>query len=386
MIRSGSMRRSSGKGLLLLLLAVAVLALMPHQAACAGSDYKKQILVLHSYHQGYKWTDDITRGIESVLKPEKHRYSVHYEYMDTKRLSDERYFELLRDIYGYKFKNARFDLIFSTDNDAFNFLVRYRDGLFSGTPVVFCGVNNFDQSMLRGRKLFTGVNEETEINATIDLALKLHPNARRVVVINDTTITGLAMHERLMDAVPEYRGKVEFDFWEDLEMPDLLAKAQKLGTDTVVLYTFFFRDKAGRFFDYDESISMIARNCKAPIYSFWDFNLGYGVVGGMMSSGYRQGETAARIAVNILRGEKIDETPILMKSPNRYMFDYQQLERFGLAFAPLPDGSLLINRPAPIYQISKTLFWVMAVIFTILTGISIIILRRAFKRKEGQEE
>ena len=63
----------------------------------------RHLLVLHSYNQGYKWTDEITRGIETVLRDRGKAVKVHYEYMDTKRLSDPAYFRLLYETYRYKF-------------------------------------------------------------------------------------------------------------------------------------------------------------------------------------------------------------------------------------------------------------------------------------------
>ena len=44
----------------------------------------REILLLNSYHKGYKWTDDITAGILSALLDRNANNNVHVEYMDTK--------------------------------------------------------------------------------------------------------------------------------------------------------------------------------------------------------------------------------------------------------------------------------------------------------------
>lgn len=346
---------------------------------------RKQLLVLHSYHKGYKWTDDITEGIESTLRTGDKNFKIHYEYMDTKRVSDETYYKHLYDIYKYKFSRVKFDVIVSSDNDAFDFLVKYRDDLFPGTPVVFCGVNYFNESMLNEKKLFTGVNEETDPGATIDLALRLHPDTRQIVVINDTTTTGLAMHKRLMELLPRYQKRVRFTFLDDVAMPELLTAVQRLSPDTLVLYVLFIRDRSGRFFDYDESISMIAKQCKVPIYGLWDFNLGYGIVGGMLTSGYYQGVTAAKMAIRILHGEKVRNIPIVMKSPNRYMFDFMQLKRFGLAFSPLPEGSIVLNQPSPAFSVPRKVLWSTAAAIAILAVTVLYLLPITIRHKRAKE-
>jgi hypothetical protein len=60
-----------------------------HQVCYA--QWKKRVLVLHSYHQGLEWTDNITRGIQSSFSPYQKQYEIHYEYLDTKRNTGQAY-------------------------------------------------------------------------------------------------------------------------------------------------------------------------------------------------------------------------------------------------------------------------------------------------------
>jgi hypothetical protein len=45
--------------------------------------------------------------------------------------------------------------------------------------------------------------------------------------------------------IPAYRERVRFVFLEDAAMPEILAAVRKLPVDSLVFYSFFFRDKAG---------------------------------------------------------------------------------------------------------------------------------------------
>jgi len=119
----------------------------------------KHLLVLHSYHKGYSWTDNIQKGIESVLEPENNTH-LTIEYMDAKAIEFNReYKEKLFDLYKYKYRNKGFDLIISSDNNAFNFLREYYEVLFPDTPIVFCGVNNTKAPEIIDPNLFTGLVE-----------------------------------------------------------------------------------------------------------------------------------------------------------------------------------------------------------------------------------
>jgi ABC-type uncharacterized transport system substrate-binding protein len=155
-------------GLILLILSLfAMWAPFPSLKA----DQTKNALVLHSYHKGLGWTDRITQGIESALHNTDQEIELHFEYMDTKRIHDAQHFQNLYELYRHKFMNRRFDVIISSDDHAFNFLLSHHQDLFPGTPVVFCGVNDFKESMLVGHSLITGVVESFDIKANIDVAL-----------------------------------------------------------------------------------------------------------------------------------------------------------------------------------------------------------------------
>ena len=63
--------------------------------------YSNEILLLHSYNKGLKWSDGISSGIEEVMKKYPH-YELTTEYMDSKKIESE---QLL------------FILFFFTDNE-----------------------------------------------------------------------------------------------------------------------------------------------------------------------------------------------------------------------------------------------------------------------------
>jgi len=336
---------------------------------------QKRVLVLHSYYQGYKWTDDENAGIESVLKPVIGRNNLHIEYMDTKKVFGDLYSQRLFEVYKLKYNNYKFDLIITTDNNAFEFMLRYRDKLFPDTPVVFCGVNYFQIEQLKGQRGFTGINEENDFVQNIELVLKIHPKTKQIVFINEWTTTGVGVHNAFIEAMKQFHNSITFTLLEDVKLEDILLGLQSLAPDSVVIYTAFSRDRSGRLFEYSEIISIISRQSKVPIYSPYDFNFGHGAIGGLVVLGYDQGEAAGQMALRILNGEKIEDIPIMMTAQKRYVFDYKQLQRFNVAASSLPKDSTIINLPQTLYFKYKQ--WVNAIIIIIailLLTISILLI------------
>jgi PAS domain S-box-containing protein len=367
--------------LLLPAVVIAVLVLYPGQSPAAA---KKHVLVLNSYHKGLSWTDNIITGIESVLKGEGEGKDIelYYEYMDTKRYHGERYFQKLNETLAEKYRRERFDVVIVADNDAFDFVRNhYNREPFRSLPVVFCGINNYKDSMLAGFDRFTGVVEDTDVKSTIEIALKLHPKASQIVVVGDTTTTGIAMKNEVLEVMPHFKDRMKFVFLEDFDIGELLTKVRHLPRDSIILLTVVNRDRTGHFFAYEESLDLMYRESKVPIYSFWDFYLGGGIVGGMLTSGFQQGKSAAGMALRILRGEDVSTIPVVKKSPNLYMFDYRELARFGIKLSAIPAESIVISKPDTFYSRYKNIILAGSAVIVVLSLIIIVLLVNISLRK-----
>ncbi len=376
----------SGPVITAVILAAAILtaAVFP---SVVYSDYVGQyrVLVLNSYHKGYKWTDDMSRGIEHVFEENPVPYEIFMDYMDTKRLFNEEYMEILKGLFREKYKDLLFDVIISTDDNAFNFLLANRDNIFAGAPVVFCGVNNMDEKLLAGRTGFTGVSEDPDFKATINTILRIHPNTTEIAVVIDRTTTGFRIHETLIDVAAGYP-QVKWRFLEDFTMEELVENVNSLHDNAVVLYTLFLRDKEERFYEYDQSIKLITEASPVPVYGTWDFSLGYGIVGGKLTSGFYEGVDAARMALKVLKGTPPETIPIVRESPNRYMFDYRIMERFSIDPGMIPEESVMINRPFSVYEQFRGQILLVGALFFLLSLLVLILFANMIHKRKTQRE
>jgi len=318
---------------------------------------KKNVLVLNSYHQGFKWTDDMNRGILTSLDPVRAGSRFYLEYMNTKWVYGVPYFKELSRLLLIKYAKTRIDLIICTDNDALEFLLDYRDEIFGKIPVVFCGANYFTEEDLKGKPFYTGVSETAELKDSIDVALRLHPGTKHIFVINDNNTPGRKVYDELKKLVPRYHEKVRFTIEQSSKLDEIIADVSKLSNDTLIFYTFFYGEPATRYYDNSESLSLIAEHARVPIYGAWDFNLGFGMVGGKLTSGYDQGVVAGKMGLRILEGEGTETIPVVYRNPTRYMFDYRQLKRFGIDRRLLPKDSTVINEPETFHQVRKSIIW-----------------------------
>ena len=345
----------------------------------------KNVLVLHSYHKGLSWDEEIDRGIAAAFSASELSIDVQTEYMDTKRIIDPVYLLKLHDIYAYKFRNRSFDVILCSDNNALNFLLKYGEGLFPGTPVIFCGINNFRKERIKDHPLYTGVPEAVDIADTLDVGLKLHPETRYVAVFGDGSPTFHLNKTKLMEILPRYDTVFSSLVYEDLAIDDIQKQVRVLPENSIILLISTLRDEKGNLISFERSAEIISNFAEIPVYGCWNFFLGHGIVGGKLINGYSQGKTAAEMALQVLGGTPVADIPVVEDIPNRYMFDYVQLTRFRVSVDALPAGSVVINRPDSLYSVNKELFWLAGGGMLALLAVIFFLTANIVYRKRAQE-
>ena len=349
---------------------------------CANTT-TKEVLLLHSYHKGYKWSDDISKSIEKNLSEEKN-INISTIYMDTKKISNESYYRTLKNLYSEQFKNRKFDLIIASDNNALEFLRDEKDDLFPNVPILFCGINNFQYSLLNGFDKITGVVEQVDLENNFSLIRKLHPTLKKLYIINDDSNTGLEMKKNLTPIIEKYSQFFDIEYIKNTKMEDIKEKVTKAKKDTAILFVLLHKDKIGNRFTYKESLKNIKNISEIPIYGLWDFYLNYGVVGGLLTSAKAQGDAVSAMALDILNGKAIKNIPVLEKSPNVYIFDYKELKRFDIDISKHVNNYVMINEPSSVYR-QFTKFIVTAVIIIMILSVIVITLRANIQRRQKVE-
>ncbi|OQY20029.1 MAG: hypothetical protein B6I36_02540 [Desulfobacteraceae bacterium 4572_35.1] len=349
----------------------------------AGANVEHKVLVLHSYHNGYLWTDMIQQGFASTLAKKCSDAEIYVEYMNSKRHAPDIVTPHLVDMYADLYRQVKFDAIMASDNNALDFLLKYRDRLFGNVPVVFCGINDIGKYHFDPDEGYTGVSENVDIEATLDIALKQNPGTKRVAIITDTTSTGiimLALARKVAAAHPE----LQFIELSRQTAQQLNSSLQQLSADTIVLALSFFRDAKGRTFTFRESMRFILNASPRPVYTVWDFYITSGTVGGKVLSGELQGKTAARLVARVLSGEKAGAIPVVY-SPTAYMFDYSGLQKFSVEINDLPAGSLVLGKPHTFYSRYSRYLWFGGALVSIQLLIIAILLWNIVRRKRAEE-
>jgi PAS domain S-box-containing protein len=352
---------------------IALFCFMNVFAAIAADNPK--VLVLHSYHSGFQWTDDQNSAIIKSLQSAYPKGDVFVEYMNTKRVALEVMSPMLRQNYAILYRNVRLNLIIATDNNALDFLLKYGDELFPGVPVVFCGINNFDDYNLSDHRNYTGVREDFDTGATLDIALRFHPDTHTVAMIADVTESSqitLAIARKVVKA--KKYGKIRFVELSGLSETALAEKLSKLEKGTIILLLSYYRSPEGRVFTVKDGMQLIQEHTQLPVYALWDFYMLPPAIGGKIVTGTLQGKAAAEIAIRILKGEKPEAIPPY-SCPTAYYFNYDALQKYNIPASLIPADSIIAGKPDTIYSRYKTYIWIGAAFALSLIATILILLR-----------
>ncbi|MBM4354728.1 MAG: hypothetical protein FJ109_13230, partial [Deltaproteobacteria bacterium] len=341
-------------------LAAAILVLVAGSIPGAMGQERTRVLLLNSYHTGYRWTDELTQAVEARLRP-RNDVVLSVEYMDAKRWTDSQHEALLYRLLRYKYApiagRSRLAAAIVADDHALDFALKHRNDLFAEVPLVFCGINDFKPERIAGYPGVTGVIEEYDFGGTLETILKLHPDTTDFLVIGDQTLSGRAALERLERAMPPFLDMVRFRVLSDVTSAELVDVVRTLGPGWVVLYVAFLKVRDGELLGLQESRRLVTRSARVPTYCFWDFIEGAGLTGGRGLSAESQGTAAARLVERILSGADADRMPVQNIPTTPYLFDDVQLRRFGIPESALPTGSILVNRVETFYGRNWPWLW-----------------------------
>lgn len=313
---------------------------------------KKDILVLKLKCKGCVAPQELM-GIRETLGNNKN-CDIHMEVMDCVWNNDEVNSELLYEKYRHKFKDSKFDIIVVCDNTSFKFVRKYHDELFKKAPVVFCGVSGTEDILRLDTDFFTGIVHEVDIKNTVNIALKIHHDKKNIIIAADETTR--TNNNKVFQQLVVDKDDVEFIFLKEMTLKELQEKMYASSEKAICLYFDPVKDDKGLSVPIF-NVEKLTSSYKIPVYSSSESLLGNGIVGGMMTSGYSQGKSAAEMALRILDGEKVSEISITRENSNQYMFDFKQMKKHGIRLSDIPEDSIVINEHLNGFFISKEQFY-----------------------------
>ena len=347
------------------------------------SAQSKKVLVLYSYDNTNPSYEIQMDGMRSVF--DTCDVGLETRFFDCRRFPyDENVNKFYNDInYVTKYLTP-FDGIIACDDEVFRFVEKYRDSLFRGIPVVYCGVDDSNFAANLNDSLTTGFIERIDVADNIKLAQKLIPNLKNIYFISDTTITGVAMSGRFMMFQNIFETlkfkELNFSKISYLELKNTLSTLPK---NSVVFFLTGYVDQNGKHFEYLDMYEKVSACSSVPVFSVIGEGYNSGFLGGKIILRREQGINSAIMMYDILfNRHKPSAIPSGIDKATVYLFNYKQLVRFNIDQNKLPTGAMIMNdngKQIKIYL--HYLFFAIAIAFLLATALILVLRERRRAQK-----
>lgn len=295
-----------------MLLATVLLAVAVARAGEPAAAPARRVLLVHSYHAGYVWTDAITEGVKHGLKGTDIRLEI--VYMDTKRRTSAAWKRRASQLAAEKVREFKPAVVITADDNAQALFGKDFAGRKDEPQLVFCGVNADPKTYGYPAANVTGILERPHFVQTVGLLLKILPDVKRVAVLSDDSPTSdAALKYAEMGHAPVKIVSCErpatFDEWQ------AAVRKCRTSADAVLLYMYHTVKKTAA---RDERVEpeavlkwTLANLMKPIVCPVW-FAAEDGCLCGVTHSGEEHGYRAAQMAkAIILDGKTARDFPLV---------------------------------------------------------------------------
>jgi len=346
----------------------------------------KRVLAIYWDNKDFRGNVIFDESFQKVLKAAPFPNLEYYpEYLEPTRFPGDDYIEAFHDYLKRKYQGRRLDVVMAFADVPFNFALDYYKDLFPGVPIVFVATKFPGEAEYAVTRDMTGIIVQTTYRQTLDLALNLHPDTEQIFVIS-----GTLEHDKRYEAIARqelapYENKFHVTYLTDLPLNDLIATTQALPARSIGLYVWQkTTDEQGRTLETFQVLERFAPTASIPLYGLGSGNVGLGLVGGYVQGPDSNGKRLGEMVVRVLSGERAQDIPI-EPAPNGPMFDWRQLQRWGIDEAKLPAGSVVRFEEFTFWELYKWRIVGVLALFalqTVFIGVLLVERRRRRRAKE----
>ena len=332
----------------------------------------KQVMLLYSFGKDFKPWSAYATSIRAELNWQSPWPLDITEYsLVSARSGDEDpetpFVEYLR----ATFAKRPLDLIVSVGAPAARFVQRHRQKLFATTPMVLMAVDERRVQYSSLTSNDTVVAVRINYLAAVENILKVLPDTKDVTVVVGTSPVEKFWKEAIGKELEPLADRIRLSWTDHLSFEEFLKQARTLPPNSAIFWELMIVDAAGVVHEGGTALSRLHAVANAPIFSYDELFFGREIVGGPLLLVADSSRQTAAVAARILNGEKAGEIrvpPVQFASP---MFDWREMQRWGIGENRLPPGSQIYFRDPTLWSQYRWLLILIASV--ILTEAALII-------------
>lgn len=320
-------------------------------AAVSAQPTHKHVLLLQSFGRNFEPYQEFASGLQKELarlSPEPVEFfEVSIETARFAEANDEAPFVAYLEALTAE---RKMDLLVTVGGPAARFGIRERDGLFPSVPLLVSGVESRVVGTLGPPNHSTVASFELDLPGVIENILRLLPDTTDVVVVlGGSVLSNIWLEETRREFAP-FSDRVRFTWLNDLSLEEMKEKVSTLPEHTVIFFGELSVDAAGVPHQGQSALDALRVAAKTPLFGLFDTQLGHGIVGGPLVSIAEMSASRAAIALRILNGESPESIVPEILTAGAPVYDFRELQRWGIRESRLPPGSTVLFRPPSLWS------------------------------------
>jgi signal transduction histidine kinase len=260
---------------------------------------------------------------------------------------------------------------------------RYRTSLWPGVPVMFSGVA---AHRLGDPPFSTGMPTSAitfDLPGTVDLALQLQPEAKRLLLIVGTSTYDRLWQELAPRQLAGYRKRLEIELSGGRSLGELKELVAGLKSDTIVVFLSMYRDGSDRVYTHRQVTRELSESSRVPIYAINPYRIGDGVVGGSVNNWAGQEKTIGDIARRLLSGEPASSITRAPPVPAVCRIDWRRIGHWNIPARRIPENCEILFREPPFWVRYRTEAILIALIVLLQATVIALLLRQRHVRRQA---
>ena len=331
-----------------LTITLLLAALCQSQAADPEA---KRVMMLHSFGPRFKPWSDYEQYIRSEIS---RRWQKPVDFIDqslvTTRLNDEDVEAIFAEYLRILHTRRPVDLIVAIGAPAAAFVQRHRARLFPATPMVFTAV---EQRRVQYEKLTENdavVAVTHDFPAAFDNILRVLPLTKTIAIVNGVSPNEKFWLGEMRRELEPLTGRVELRWYDEKSFEEILIDAARLPPHSAIFWHLMNVDAAGSSHEANDALNKLSSSANAPVFSYDSSFFGTAIVGGPMHSAKELGQITGAVAIRILNGEKAGDIKTPPSGFAAPIFDWRQMQRWGIGENNLPAGSTIYFREPTVWE------------------------------------
>jgi signal transduction histidine kinase len=367
-------------------LILCLTALLAPVCAVAAETRARSILVLDQSEARGPFYYQIFSGLRSVLTADAQSHTTLYsENLDLTRFDGPAYEESLRKHLKEKYRERPIGVVVAIGAAALERVLRWREELWPGVPVVFELVDEMDFARLKLPFDVTGSIVRLPLADSIEAARAVVPDLQSIVFVG-APWDRQVMFRNWKDEISTAAAGLNVIEIVGATMAETRKRVEVLPERSAILYSAIYSDGEGNFYPPATALKLIADKANRPIIVAAETFLDSGAVGGFVLVPNVIGADAAALALRILNGESPSDIPTKATDAIRPIFNWPQMRRWAVSESNLPSGSEIRFREPGLWENYKWQSISVVAVFLIQTALISILLHERKRRSDAELE